>query len=124
MILKCICLKNLLNKNSQIITDEENREFNIIRNISIKRKIKKFTIGTRSGNIRILSNKYRENKQIIKIVFNSKAFTITIPLIGYFQVKNLLLAVLAAMRCGIKLEKILEQIYKIKPVQGRLETRS
>ena len=113
--------RNLLNKNSNIITDEENKEFNVIKNIANRRKIKKITIGSKSGNIRILHNKYKENKQIIKISVNSKTFSLEIPLIGYFQVKNLLMAILAASNCGINKNKIFSQVNQIKPVPGRLE---
>ena len=113
--------KNLLHKNSKIITDEENKEFKIIKSIADKRKIRKITIGLNSGNIRILHNRYIENKQIFKILFDSKIFNLEIPLIGYFQVKNLLMAILAASNCGLNQNKIFSQISKIKPVSGRLE---
>ena len=118
---KMYLFNNLLSKNSKLITDEENREFKIIKKIAKKRKIKKITIGKNSGNIKILKNWYKENKQIVKISFNSKVFFLEIPLIGYFQVKNLLMAILAAINCGISKNKIFQQIYKIKPVPGRLE---
>ena len=121
---KMYLFKNLLNKNSKIITDEENKEFKFIKKIAHKRKIKKITIGNNSGDIKILYNKYIENKQFVKISINSKIFTVPIPLIGYFQVKNLLLAVSAALSCGINKEKILKQLNKIKPVPGRLESVS
>jgi len=42
-------------------------------------------------------------------------------LIGYFQVKNLLMAVLAALNCGLSQNRIFNQIHKIKSVPGRLE---
>ena len=113
--------KNLLNKNSKIITDEENKEFKTIKNIANRRKIKKITIGSNSGNIKILYNKYDENKQIVKISVNSKIYLLKIPLIGYFQIKNLLMAILAASSCGLNQNKIFNQINKIKPVSGRLE---
>ena len=45
--------KNLLNKDSKIITDEENKEFKFIKKIADKRKIKKITIGNKSGKIKI-----------------------------------------------------------------------
>jgi len=119
---KMYLFNNLLNKNSKIITDENNKEFKIIENIAKKRKIEKNTIGTESGTIKILHNKYRESKQIVKISLNSKTFLIEIPLIGYFQVKNLLMAILVALNCGINKKKIFKQINKIKPVPGRLES--
>jgi len=118
---KMYLFNKLLNQNSKIITDEENNEFKIIKNIANKRKIKKITIGKNSGNIKILRNWYKENKQIVEIYFNSKVLFLEIPLIGYFQVKNLLMAALAALSCGISQKKIFKQIYKIKPVPGRLE---
>ena len=118
---KMYLFKNLLKKKSTIITDEDIGEFSIIKKIANKRGIKKITIGTKSGNIKILSNKYKQNKQIVKISFNSKIFDLEIPLIGYFQVKNLLMAILAASRCGLKFNKIISKIHKIKPVEGRLE---
>ncbi len=118
---KMYLFKNLLNKNSKIVTDEDNREFKTIKNIADRRKIKKITIGTKSGNIKILYSTYKRNKQIVKISIGSKIFLIKIPLIGYFQVKNLLMAVLAATSCGLNQNKIFRQIHKIKAVPGRLE---
>ena len=49
---KMYLFKNLLNKNSKIITDEEIKEFKFIKKISKKRKIKRITIGNKSGNIK------------------------------------------------------------------------
>ena len=118
---KMYLFKNLLKKDSKIITDEDNKEFKIIKKIAKKRKIKKITIGTKAGNIKILNNRYKQNKQIIKISINSKILNLEIPLIGYFQVKNLLMAILAASTCGLNQNRILNQIHKIKPVPGRLE---
>ena len=113
--------RNLLTKNSNIITDEDNKEFEIIKKSTNKKGIKKITIGSKSGNIKILHNQYKQNKQIVKILANSRIFILKIPLIGYFQLKNLFMAILAAMTCGLKQNKIFNQIHKIKPVPGRLE---
>ena len=113
--------KKLLKKNSIIITDEEIKEYKSIKSIAKKRDIRKITIGTNSGNIKVLSHMYDGNNQLIKILFNGDKFTLKIPLIGYFQVKNLLMAILAAFSSGLSKEKILNNIHKIKPVTGRLE---
>jgi len=98
--------KNLLKKNSKIITDEDNKEFKFIKKIANRRRIKKITIGSNSGNLKILHNKYKQNKQVVKISINSKIFNLEVPLIGYFQVKNLFMAILAASNCGLNLNKI------------------
>ena len=107
---KMYLFKNLLKKDSKIITDEDNKEFKIIKKIAKKRKIKKITIGTKAGNIKILNNRYKQNKQIVKISINSKILNLEIPLIGYFQVKNLFMAILAASTCGLNQNRILNQI--------------
>jgi len=118
---KMYLFKKLLKKNSTIITDEEIKEYKVIKNIAKKKGIKKNTIGINSGNIKILSHTYEENNQLVKISFNKETFILQIPLIGYFQVKNLLMAVLAAFSCGLNKKKIFNKIHKIKPVPGRLE---
>ena len=82
---KMYLFKNLLKKNSKIITDEENNEFKTIKNIADRRRIKKITIGSISGNLKILHNKYKENKQIVKVSINSKIFLLEIPLIDIFR---------------------------------------
>jgi len=118
---KMYLFKYLLKKNSKIITDEDNQKFKILKKIANKRRIRKITIGSNSGNIKILNNKYKQNKQIVKISINSKIFELEVPLVGYFQIKNLLMAVLAAMDCGLNQNRIFGQIHKIKSVPGRLE---
>ena len=49
---KMYLFKNLLKKNSKIITDESNKEFKTIKNIANNRRIKKITIGSTSGNLK------------------------------------------------------------------------
>ena len=115
---KMYLFRNLLKPYSKIITDEENKEFKKIKNIL---KIKKITIGLKSGNIQILENSYEGNNQIIKLLIKKKTIIIKVPLIGFFQVKNLLMAILAASTVGLNKIKILGQVQKIKPVEGRLE---
>jgi len=118
---KMYLFKNLLKKKSNVITDEDNKEFDTLKKISELKKLKRITIGSKSGSIKILSNKYNKQRQIIKISINKKIISLEIPLIGYFQIKNLLMAVLAASTCGLNKNKVLKQLYKIKPVSGRLE---
>jgi len=113
--------KNLLKKNSKIITDEQNKEFTLIKKIAYKKKLKKITIGYNSGNLKVLNNRYIGNEQLIKIIIKSKIYELKIPLIGFFQIKNLLMAILAAKACGVSEKKIFNKVNKIKPVPGRLE---
>jgi len=113
--------KNLLNSRSKIITDRETQNFKVIKNIANNKKIELKTIGLKKGNVRVLENKYEENKQIVRVLINSKIYIIDVALIGYFQIKNLLMAILAANYCGLSYKKIFSKINKIIPVSGRLE---
>ncbi len=118
---KMYLFKDLLKKKSKIITDNENKEFKRIKKISNGKKIEIKTIGLKKGNIKVIENKYNENRQIISVLINSKIFIIEVPLIGFFQIKNLLMAILAANFCGLSYRQIFSKINKIRPVPGRLE---
>ena len=52
--------KKILKKNSFIITDEDNREFKKIKKIIKNKKLKKITIGTKSGDLRLLNHSYNQ----------------------------------------------------------------
>jgi len=120
---KMYLFKNLLKKKSTIITDEDNKEFKILKKIADIKNLTTSTIGTTSGDIKVLYNKYIEDKQIIKISIKSKVFLLKIPLIGYFQIKNLLMAVLSVLSCTkLSQDRVFKQLHKIKPVPGRLES--
>tara|TARA_Y100000590_G_scaffold326218_1_gene370208 strand:- start:19094 stop:21940 length:2847 start_codon:yes stop_codon:yes gene_type:complete len=118
---KLYLFNKLLGKKSTVITDKDIKEYKTIKKITKRRSIKIKTIGKNNSSIKILNHENKEDVQLIKILFNSKIYDLEVPLIGYFQVKNLLMSVIAAHTCGIKIEKILNKIKKIKPISGRLE---
>ena len=78
---KLYLFKTLLKKKSKIITDEDNKEFKIIKKIAGKRNIQTITIGKQSKDIKILNNKYKNNIQIVKVMINKKIYKLKIPLI-------------------------------------------
>ena len=118
---KMYLFKKLLKNNSFLITDEDNKEFKKIRKIIKNRKLNKITIGSKSGDLRLLQHFYKDNMQIIKISYKSRKYILEVPLIGFFQIKNLLMAIVAALKSGLNESKIFNQIKNIKPVSGRLE---
>ena len=54
-------------------------------------------------------------------VFKNKVYKFKTDIRGDFQIKNLLMAFLAANVCGVKVENIIKIIHKIKSPPGRLE---
>ena len=117
---KLILFSKLMKKKTNVIIRNDIKEFNKIRKISLKRKLNLVPVGKNSDfSFKIIQN--LEKSQLVEFSFKKKKFTIEVPLIGYFQIKNLMMSILAAKYSGFKLEKILKALKNIKPVDGRLE---
>ena len=116
---KLYLFKSILPKASDLITDSNIKEFKQLKKISSFKKLKLKTIGSRYSNLKILNHYYEGKNQHIKILYNSKIYNLTIPLIGFLQCKNLLMSILAANSVGLKFDKILKTVKKLKPVNGR-----
>ena len=96
---KLLLFKNILPSRSSIITDEEIKQFAIIKKISKKRKLRLVKI-----------------KKILKKVEN-----IFDDKYNMFQKKNLSMAIAAAKFCSLKELKIYQSLKKINDVSGRFE---
>ena len=118
---KLILFKDLMKKNSCAIYDDELKIASNLNRITKSNNIKKLTIGSHSSNLVILNHQFLKDEQKIVFKFNNKKYYLSTKLIGRVQIKNLLMAILAAINSKISLEKILKIAKKIKPVNGRLE---
>ena len=118
---KLYLFKKLLKKNSNIITDNSIPEYQKIKDISKKHKLKLSTIFNNDSNLRIISHRYYQGKQIIKIKYKNNFYDFETDLIGKIQIKNILMAMIAAEKSNINFKQITNKISKIKPVNGRLE---
>ena len=95
---KMILFTKLLEKKKYIIVDEIDNEFKKIKKIAKQKNIK---------ILKISDIKHQLEKKI--------------KLVGEFQSKNLSMALLASNLCGLRLDKTIKCIDKIKSVNGRLE---
>ena len=118
---KLYLFKNLLSKKSYCITEETNTFLKKLRKIAHKRKIKIDLIGFKYANLKILSQKIKDNFQEIEFLYNNKRYNFKTFLIGRYQVRNLLLAIIAAKKCGLNIQRSLKKVKYIKPAKGRLE---
>ena len=118
---KLILFKYLMKKKSFAIYDDELKISSNLNRITKSNKIKRFTIGKAKSNLEILDHQFLKDEQIITFKVNNKIYDFSTNLIGRVQIKNLLIAVMAAIKSNIPLKKILKHIKKIKPVNGRLE---
>ena len=118
---KLILFKKILKKRSTIITDSEIKQYSTFKNLTKARKLNLLSIGNSGNTFEILSHNFFKEYQLIKIKYKNKVYNLKIYLIGSVQIKNLLMAILASEKCGIKIQSIFKKIHKIKSVNGRLE---
>ena len=118
---KLYLFENLIKKRGNIISDKEIPEFKKIKKISKRKNLKLFSLSDKKNSFQFLSHEFRGEIQILKIKYNNSIHKINLNLIGKIQLKNLLMAIIAAIKSNINIEKIFSSIPKIKPVEGRLE---
>ncbi len=118
---KLYLFENLIGKRGNVITDETLPEFKRIKKIAISRKLKLQFLNNSKNQFQILSHSYRGEKQILKIRYYNLTREINLNLIGKIQLKNILMAIIAAKNSNISLIKILNVLSQLKPIDGRLE---
>ncbi len=118
---KLILFKKLLQKNASIITDTDIPQYKKIKSIAKKNNYRICTIGKLKNDLKIIDHHYRDDQQSLKIKHKNKIYQTKLNLIGKIQIKNVLMAMLAAEKNNINFDKIIKVISKIKNVSGRLE---
>ncbi len=118
---KLYLFKQLMKKKGDIVTDANIPQLKKIKSISLKKNINLNLIFNKEKGIELLSHKFLSEKQILKVQFKKKNYEIKLNLIGKIQIKNILMAILAAYKSGIQFKKIVHSLHKIKSVEGRLE---
>ncbi len=118
---KLILFKKLLKKKSYAIYDNDLKISSDLNKITRLNKIEKLTLGNVKSSFAIINHQFLKDEQKITFKFDKKKYSFSTKLIGKVQIKNLLMAIMAAMKSKISLEKILKVTQNIKPVNGRLE---
>jgi murE/murF fusion protein len=118
---KLYLFKKLLKKNANIITDIEIPQYKKIKEIAIKNQLNIETILNKNSSLEIISHEYHNEKQKVKIKYNKNTFKFETRLIGKIQIKNILMAMIAASKSSLSFKKIINTIDNLEPVSGRLE---
>tara|TARA_Y100000590_G_scaffold109706_1_gene125042 strand:- start:18880 stop:21732 length:2853 start_codon:yes stop_codon:yes gene_type:complete len=118
---KLILFKDLMKKNSKIITDKNIPQYKTISNIAKRKKQGIVSVGLKTGSLKLIKHSYAGEAQVFEIIYKNKIYNLKLSLIGKLQIKNILMAMLAAEKSNLKFEKIVKIIHKIKSVNGRLE---
>ena len=118
---KLILFNKLMKTNAKIIYDKDIIYSNSLKKISKNKKLKSITLGSHNSDVKINIHRYFKGGQEIGFKYKNKKYIFKTKLIGKIQIKNLIMAILAAHNSNISLKKIIKSIHKIKPVDGRLE---
>ncbi len=118
---KLYLFENLISRKGNVITNKLIPEFKNIKKIAINKKLKLHTLDDEKNNLKLLSHYFKGEGQFLRFKLNSSIRDINLNLIGKIQLKNVLMAIIAAKHSGISLDKILNTIQKLKPVEGRFE---
>tara|TARA_B100000700_G_scaffold331054_1_gene461019 strand:+ start:4891 stop:7737 length:2847 start_codon:yes stop_codon:yes gene_type:complete len=118
---KMILFRKLMKKKSKAIIDNEILESKKIKKILKTNNLNTITIGTNKTDFKITNHNYFGKYQNVTFKFKGKNFSFQTSLIGKIQIKNLLMAIIAANQINLPMKKIIKSIKKIKAVSGRLE---
>ena len=118
---KLYLFESLIKKKGNIITDSEIPEFQKIKKIAINKNLKLDVLNSNEKNFKILTHSFRGIKQVIKIKIKKSVREINLNLIGKIQLKNILMAIIAAIKSNVNIDRIIKIIPKLKSVEGRFE---
>jgi MurE/MurF fusion protein len=118
---KLYLFENLIKKKGNVITDKEIPEFKKIKKITLNKNLNLNLLSDKKNNFQFLSHKFMGETQLLKIRYNNTKHEIKLNLIGKIQLKNILMAIIAARKSNIDIKKIFKVIPKIKSVEGRFE---
>jgi MurE/MurF fusion protein len=118
---KLYLFETLIKKKGNVITDQMIPEFKKIKKITLNKNLKLYTLNDKKNNFEIISHSFKGESQLLKIKYNNSIRDVNLNLIGKIQLKNILMAIIAAKNSNLDLDKILNIIPKLKPVEGRLE---
>src|SRR6056300_1574950 len=118
---KLYLFKKLIKKNGSIITDKEIPQFKKISEISTKNILKLNSISSNKSDLQLISHHFENENQKLIIKYKNKFYKFKLNRIGKIRVKNILMTILAALGCGLKIKNIIKIMEKIRPIEGRLE---
>ena len=113
--------RELLPPGAPAVIDADSPGAEQVIEASQNRKLNVFTVG-QSGHAITLNSTAREGfKQRLSVTFESRDFSVALPLAGAFQVSNALVAAGMALALGASAETVFSALGAIRGAKGRLE---
>ena len=86
-----------------------------------KNKIKVLSYGIKGGDIKAIDIEYSNSSTCFKIEYKKEIYEVKAPLIGEFNVYNLLAVIASLVASGYPIQKIVKKISFLSQVPGRME---
>ena len=86
-----------------------------------KKKLKVITYGIKGGDIRATHINYSASRTTFRLHFKKEIYQVDVPLVGEFNVYNVLAVVSSLISSGFEIKKIIKQLACISQVPGRME---
>jgi UDP-N-acetylmuramoyl-L-alanyl-D-glutamate--2,6-diaminopimelate ligase len=103
------------------ILNTDMAEFERLLSLCQDRRLKTITFGKAGEMIRLISIIPKEGCQDVFWSIEGKPYNFTLPLVGQFQVYNVMAAVGAVIACGGDITQAIDACVNLKGVPGRLE---
>ncbi len=103
------------------VLNQDDKRFPELKVICERRKHRIIGFGRNGSEFTINSITPTWHGQNVELTLFGKKYELEVPLVGEFQIMNILTALGLAVGCGVDLEKLLNVTHKLKGVSGRLE---
>lgn len=118
---KCRLFRELMNHDSYAVLNTDIPEYDRLLDLCKKRRLKTLTFGKTGDTLRLLSIVPKADNQDVSLSVEGKTYNITLPLVGAFQVYNVMAALGAVIACGGNIPQAIEACSSLTIVPGRLE---
>lgn len=111
----------LMGPQSYAILNADIAEYDQLLALCKKRHIQPITFGKNKAMVQLISVIPKANVQDVFLCIEDSCFNFTLPLVGQFQVQNVMAALAAVIACGAKAEQAVDACLTLKGIPGRLE---
>jgi len=112
---------DLLPEGKTAVLNQDDDKYPQLKAICDKRKHEIIGFGKHGGQFQVIRIEPLPHGQRVGLQLFDKSYLLDVPLVGAFQVMNILAALGLVVGCGGKLDKALAVIPKLQGVPGRLE---
>lgn len=113
--------RDILPEDSTAILNKDIPEYERLEAICRKRNLPLVSYGKSDATIQLMSHVPEDDCQEVSLLIDGKTYVFTLPLVGEFQVYNVMAALGAVRACGEDIEKAVAACKDLKGVPGRLE---